>query len=84
VLLDNAEPAPLVVPRSVTLQVLDVNAAERTHVVFAQDVDPRQRLQLLEHCDLPVLRLRHSQAVAVASHLAASREVVKPVETRSR
>ncbi|GIF52464.1 uncharacterized protein DUF3883 [Asanoa ferruginea] len=70
--LDGASGAPVVVTRGATLQVIDIADPSFGGPLFVQDVDERQRLQLLEYTDHPVLRLRHSAAGVIAGRLIDS------------
>lgn len=67
--LDSDSHASIVVTRGSLLDVIDLRAGDDTEVVYVQDTDARQNVQLLEQCAAPVLRLRHTQAAQVAARL---------------
>lgn len=69
--LDGLNPAPLVVSRGATIEVTDL-AHHSLEPVFVQDSEERQRLHMLEQCDLPVLRLKGAEASTIAGRLAAA------------
>jgi hypothetical protein len=70
--LDGLHPAPLVVTRGTTIEVIDLTAPDAIDPVFVQDTDERQRLRMIEQRGLPVLRLRRPEASAVAGRLVAA------------